>query len=200
MPVVLTGVLLAVVLVVAAVVNRTDAPSESSVDVGFLRDMADHHDQAVRMSLLVIPLEGASPAVRDVAASIIASQRHDVGRIDAWLDDWGHGRGTPTRKAMTWMGHRGLAPSAMPGMATAADLDALAAATGVDAERRFLDLMLAHHRAGVTMAERAAVGASSPKVVRLAELIAAGQEKEIRELQSLQRQLETFGTLDVPRG
>lgn len=60
---------------------------------------------------------------------------------------------------------------------------------GSDAERRFIDLMLEHHRAGVTMAEHAAAHAEEDKVVRLAELIAAGQQEEILELQSLRRQL-----------
>ena len=201
------GLTMALVAVVGAVVlafvaasdDGPTAPSQDSVDVGFLRDMADHHEQAVRMSLLVIPLDGVSPAVRDVAVGVIASQRHDLGRIEAWLGDWDVGRGSPTRDAMAWRGHPPVAPSAMPGMATKAELDALGAASGVDAEVRFLDLMTAHHRAGVTMAEEAAEGATTAKVQRLAQLIAAGQREEILELQSLRRQLATSGTLDVSR-
>ena len=187
----LTVALVAVIaaVVLAAVSAGADGPSENSVEVGFLRDMVDHHEQAVRMSLLVIPRDGVSPAVRDVAVGIIASQRHDVGRMEAWLDDWGFERGAPSRRAMAWMGHGPVAPAAMPGMATQADLSALAAASGPDAELRFIDLMLEHHDAGVTMAEHAAAHAESDKVVRLAELIAAGQEEEIRELQVLRRQL-----------
>ena len=199
----LGGLLVAVALVAGVVVasagRRSDVPAETSVEVGFLRDMVDHHEQAVRMSLLVIPLDGVSPAVRDVAVGIIASQRHDVGRMEAWLDDWQIGRGAPSRPAMAWMGHPPVAPADMPGMATRADLQALAASTAQDAERRFIDLMVEHHRAGVTMAEQAAARAESAKVVRLAELIAAGQQEEILELQSLRRQLETAGSLDVDR-
>jgi uncharacterized protein (DUF305 family) len=187
----------AVGFVAARVVDRPDAPSEDSVDVGFLRDMSDHHEQAVRMSLLVIPREGVAPAVRDLAVGIIASQRHDVGRMDAWLDDWGLARGAPDRGAMVWMGHPPVSPTAMPGMATQAELESLGSATGTDAEARFLDLMTAHHRAGVAMAEYAAAHATRDKVVRLAELIAAGQQEEILELESLRRQLDSFGTLDV---
>jgi uncharacterized protein (DUF305 family) len=177
----------------------TDAPAAGSVDVGVLRDMADHHEQAVRMSLLVIPRDGVSPAVRDVALGIIASQRYDVGKIEAWLDDWHVGRGSPSRAAMAWMGHRGMTPAAMPGMATPSDLGALGAASGTDAEVRFLDLMAEHHRAGGELATFAATHAETGKVRRLAELIEAGQQEEILELISLRRQLETSGTLDVPR-
>jgi uncharacterized protein (DUF305 family) len=198
----LGGLLVAVALVAGAVVmasagRRSDVPAASSVEVGFLRDMVDHHEQAVRMALLVIPLDGVSPAVRDVAVGIIASQRHDVGRMEAWLDDWQAGRGAPSRPAMAWMGHPPVAPADMPGMATSANLQALAASTAQDAERRFIDLMVEHHRAGVTMAEQAAARAESAKVVRLAELIAAGQQEEILELRSLRRQLDSAGSLEV---
>ena len=169
--------------------RRPSAPREGSVDVGFLRDMSDHHEQAVRMSLLVIPRDGVSPAVRDLAVGIIANQRHDLGRMEAWLSDWAVSRGAPSRRAMVWMGHVPVAPAEMPGMATKADLEALGAASGRDAEARFIDLMLEHHEAGVAMAAHAATHAESEKVVRLAELIEAGQQEEILELRSLRRQL-----------
>ena len=203
------GLSVALLAVIAAVAlaawnagseTATDAPAEDSVDVGFLRDMADHHEQAVRLSLVVIPLDGVSPAIRDVAVGVIASQRHDLGRIDAWLDDWGVGRGAPDRRAMAWMGHAPVAPAAMPGMATRAELAALAAASGADADARYLELMIDHHEAGVEMAEQAATRAGEPKVVRLAELVEAGQREEIRDLASLRRQLEATGSLAVPQG
>lgn len=188
---VLIGVLVAVVagVVLMSSGRSPSAPTEASVEFGFLRDMSDHHEQAVRMSLLVISRDGVSPAVRDVAVGIIASQRHDLGRMEAWLDDWGVSQGAPSRRAMAWMGHGPVAPADMPGMATKADLDALGAASGLDAEARFIDLMLEHHEAGVTMAAHAAAHAESEKVVRLAELIEAGQQEEILELRSLRRQL-----------
>lgn len=199
------GSAIALVLVIAAVAfaaaggGRGGAPADDSVDVGFLHDMIDHHEQAVRMSLLVIGADGVAPAVRDAAVGVIASQRHDLGRMEAWLVDWGiPARGAPAREAMTWMDHHPVAPEAMPGMATPAELAALGSSTGAAAERQFLDLMLEHHRSGVTMAEHAAAHAGEEKVVRLAELIVAGQQEEILELESLRRQLTAEGSLEVP--
>ena len=43
----------------------------------------------------------------------------------------------------------------MPGMATTAELDALAAARGRDAETLFLQLMQRHHLGGIAMAQAA---------------------------------------------
>jgi uncharacterized protein (DUF305 family) len=75
------------------------------------------------------------------------------------------------------------------GMASREQLDASAASTGADADLRFVDLMVAHHRAGEEMADHAVEAASEAEVVRLAELIAAGQREEIRELEMLRAQL-----------
>lgn len=188
------GASLALLLAAAAgwVAGRSGAdaaPAEDSVDVGFLRDMVDHHEQAVRMALLVLAADGTSPLVRTSAVDVIAGQRYDLGVMDAWLDDWGHGRGPAGRTAMGWMGHEPMAPADMPGMATQEDLAALAAATGLQADWRYLDLMVAHHEGGVAMADHAATRADHAKVRRLAELIAAGQQQEIADLHALGRQL-----------
>ena len=63
----------------------------------------------------------------------------------------------------------------MPGMATAAQLDELRAATGVEAERIFLRLMIAHHEGGVAMANAAVADARTTEVRTLAAAIAAAQ-------------------------
>ena len=188
----LAGALVVLLVGAAALVagrGSDGAPGEGSVDVGFLRDMAVHHEQAVRMALLVLGAEGTSPAVRASAVDVVAGQRYDLGLIDAWLDDWGHGRGPADRQAMTWMGHEPTPPGEMPGMASAAELDDLAAATGGAADARYLELMIEHHEGGVAMAEHAAARAGDAKVRRLAELIVAGQRQEAADLEALLRQL-----------
>ena len=84
---------------------------------------------------------------------------------------------------MGWMGHSidGL----MPGMATRAELNALADAEGDDAERRFLELMIDHHVAGVEMAEVAAAESQVADVRRLADAMASGQQAEIDAMRQL---------------
>jgi uncharacterized protein (DUF305 family) len=163
-------------------------PSGDGVDVGFLQDMVDHHEQAILMSSLVLEAEPAAP-VRAIAVDIVAAQRYEIGVIDGWLRRWGHGRGAVPRTAMRWMGHP-TPVAEMEGMATPADLARLTAASGTDAEAIFFELMARHHEAGVQMSEEAATAASDHDVRWLARLMARNQRREIREMESARIRLE----------
>jgi len=83
--------------------------------------------------------------------------------------------------AMEWMGEP-MQPDEMPGMATAADFDALRAATGLTADEVFTRLMIRHHAAGIAMARRAAAEGENPRVRRFARTMAEVQETEIAEM------------------
>ena len=71
----------------------------------------------------------------------------------------------------------------MTGLASQADLNALAASTGVDAERRYLTLMIPHHQGGVEMARYALDHARVPAVRNLAGAMVRAQATEIETLQ-----------------
>ncbi|THA28344.1 DUF305 domain-containing protein [Streptomyces sp. A1277] len=156
------------------------APADSSADVGFARDMAVHHQQAVEMAFIV--RDGTSDeAVRRLAFDIINTQANQRGMLLGWLEMWGRAKSSPG-PPMAWMGHsftpRGDG-ALMPGMATDAELDALRAAEGEDAEVRFLKLMTAHHEAGAEMAEAAAASAGTEEIKNLASGMVLGQRSEI---------------------
>lgn len=184
------GVLaLAVVAAVAALLWSRQAVG--AVDSGFARDMQVHHLQAVEMATLVREATD-DPDVRSLALDIQLTQQHQAGQMYGWLESWG----LPQRSgaaAMVWMtpGDHGHTPPAttddglMPGMATRAQLTALAEADGLDAERLFLTLMIDHHRAGVDMAEYAAERAGEPAVRDLAAAIARAQEAEVAVLAAM---------------
>ncbi|MEU9089621.1 DUF305 domain-containing protein [Streptomyces sp. NPDC048428] len=156
------------------------APAETSADVGFARDMAVHHQQAVEMSFIVRD-RTSDVAVRRLAYDIINTQANQRGMMLGWLETWGRAKSSPG-PPMAWMGHdvtpRGDG-ALMPGMATDAELDALRAAEGRDAEVRFLKLMTAHHRAGAEMAQAAATAAGTDEIRNLASGMVLGQQSEI---------------------
>ena len=70
-------------------------------------------------------------------------------------------------------------------MASAQQVDDLEAADGIEAERLFLTLMIAHHRGGVAMADAAVVQARTDEVVALASAISASQSLETRFLKDM---------------
>lgn len=73
----------------------------------------------------------------------------------------------------------------MPGMATAADLERLASLDGVEAERLYLELMIAHHQGGVEMAEAVKARSTNPLVTTLADAIIFAQSGEITYMTDL---------------
>lgn len=163
-----------------ATAAAASAPAETSADVGFARDMAVHHQQAVEMSFTVRD-RTTDVAVRRLAFDIINTQANQRGMMLGWLEMWGRAKSSP-RPPMEWMGHT-VTPrgdgALMPGMATDAELDALRAAKGRDAEVRFLRLMTAHHRAGADMARAAASAAGTDEIRNLASGMVLGQQSEI---------------------
>lgn len=191
---------------------RIQTPSDTSVEAGFSRDMQQHHDQAVQMAMMVRD-ETDDPDVRQLAYDIATSQAQQSGQMYAWLNLWGLPQAS-SQPAMTWMlqpaidgsddGHThggvgaatGSATSTattgdmvpgepMPGMATAADLEQLDQLEGVDAERLFLQLMIAHHQGGVEMAEAVEARSSNPLVLALAKSVVFAQSGEIQYMQDL---------------
>jgi uncharacterized protein (DUF305 family) len=176
----------ALVLGGAAVVaaNRSDRdPQRNRADVGFLRDMIDHHEQATLMSGIALRGDASEP-VRNLALDVIAYQRYEIGMMEGWLIDWGLERGQPGREAMVWMGMP-VAVESMPGMASVEDLTELSQLSGNKLDVRFLELMLDHHHGGVHMAEAAIERGRNPHVRWLAGQMARNQEREIADIERL---------------
>ncbi|WP_025134518.1 DUF305 domain-containing protein [Leucobacter sp. PH1c] len=200
--------MLALVLVASALmIGRVTAtpdpvPSTRSAEAGFARDMQTHHDQAVEMSIMVRDRTD-DEAVRLLAYDILTSQARQSGQMYGWLAVWGLPPAAP-EPAMTWMhrpipgeggahaGHEAEAevdpavvPATMPGMATREQLAELGSLSGRAAERRFLELMIAHHEGGVDMAEAVVARSSLPVVTDLARSMVAAQRSEIQLMQDM---------------
>jgi uncharacterized protein (DUF305 family) len=156
--------------------------SGSAVDVGFLQDMRTHHEQAVEMAFTYLGLPDTNPVLRTVAGSIVVGQEIEIGRMIQMLRDMHAPEAAETDQAMGWMGHS-VPASQMPGMATEAQLEQLAASSGAAADQLFVELMTAHHKGGIEMANDAATRASLEKVRSMAASMASAQQSDIVEMQ-----------------
>ena len=173
--------------------SRPATPNDESAEVGFARDMATHHAQAVEMSLLI--RDTASDAVlRTLAYDIIVTQSTQRGVFMGWLQAWDVAQ-TSTRPRMAWMrSHAHAEPTAggggslMHGMATDEEMRRLRDARGAEAEILFLQLMIRHHEGGVVMA-RALEGLSRRvDVLDMARSIDSTQRAEITEMKKMLEQ------------
>ena len=164
-------------------------PSSESAAAGFLRDMQVHHAQAVDMAMTIRDISD-DPDLRRLAYDIALGQSNQAGQMYGLLDSWGLSQASP-HPPMTWMSqpvidgsdggaHEMTSPDGvMPGMATSAQLDELRAATGVEAEKLFLTLMIAHHQGGLDMARGVLARTTVPQVVALANGIIITQQADI---------------------
>ena len=130
----------------------------TAADIAFMQMMIVHHNQAVEMAALA-PSRTKNPSLLTVAGRITAAQKDEM----QFMRDWLNARGAALAPAAmdhsamdhSTMDHSGMGPGAptMKGMATPAQMTALAAAKGSAFDRQFLDMMIAHHRGAVEMVE-----------------------------------------------
>jgi uncharacterized protein (DUF305 family) len=188
--------LFALAFTAGRVAATPQSPGNDSPDAGFARDMQVHHSQAVEMSR-IIREQTDDVVLRTIAYDIAMTQQHQIGQMYAWLQEWGLPQSSDAER-MAWMTGSGHAHDAgdtvpadglMPGMATPGEMQALSEATGEDAERLFLELMIEHHKAGVDMAEAGVELAAESEVRELARKMAASQELEITAMEDLLAQL-----------
>lgn len=171
-------------------------PADTSAAAGFLRDMQVHHAQAVDMAMTIRDISD-DPALRTLAYDIALGQSNQSGQMYGLLESWGLSQTSP-QPAMAWMsqpvldgsdgGDHGHSPSydgSMPGLATSAQLAELRAATGVEAEKLFLTLMIAHHQGGLEMAEGVLARTTVPQVIAMAKGIIVSQQADIGAMEQM---------------
>ncbi|PKQ25424.1 MAG: DUF305 domain-containing protein [Actinobacteria bacterium HGW-Actinobacteria-4] len=161
------------------------SPTDTSADAGFARAMQVHHNQGVEIAMIIRDATD-DVEVRVMAYDMAVTQAQQSGQMYAWLELWGLTQSS-TVDPMAWMDGHGShgAGVAMPGLATSAQLAELRAASGVEAEVLFLELMIVHHEGAVDMADAALERATTPEVKRLAQSILDYQSKEIRIMQDM---------------
>ncbi|MEV1132297.1 DUF305 domain-containing protein [Agromyces sp. NPDC049794] len=187
-------------------------PATTSAEAGFARDMQTHHQQGVELAMIVRDATD-DPDVRLLAYDIATTQAQQAGQLYGWLRQWGLSQ-AGSEPSMTWMtrpaddgsggdgdgegdgdgdGHAAHAADAgthapgapMPGLATAEQIDALRASSGVEAERRFLELMIAHHDGALEMAEAVLARSTDDVVVPFATSVVASQTSEIALMEEM---------------
>ena len=174
----------------------TLAPASTSAEAGFARDMQVHHLQGVELAMIIRDRTD-DEAVRLLGYDIATTQSQQAGQLYGWLTEWDLPQ-AGREPSMTWMtrpgrsddshGHTDDAHSPgtpLPGLATAAQIADLAAATGVEAERQFLTLMIAHHLGAVAMAEAVQTRADNTSVLGFANSVIISQEAEITLMEDM---------------
>ena len=187
-------------------------PPESSVDVGFLRDMTVHHQQGVLLAHIVQG-EGGSDKVAGIAYDIEYQQTSQIGQMGGFLQLWDYSLNN-SQAPMAWMtldsAHADMSAMAgmtvdpaaaadgavMPGMATNTEITKLKTLRGSAADIMFVQLMIRHHEGGVPMMQYAAKYATNAVVKNMALKMTQAQQAEIVSMTTMLD--TTFHTAPLP--
>lgn len=117
----------------------------SDADAKFMQGMIMHHNQAVEMTEL-LKKRTHDPEVQALGKRIEISQTDEMRWMKQWLAD----RGLPESMPMDMSS---MMP-AMPGMLTAAQMEALRQANGGQFDHLFLTGMIQHHTGALVMVKQ----------------------------------------------
>jgi uncharacterized protein (DUF305 family) len=155
-------------------------------DVRFMQEMITHHQQAIEMAALVKDRTNRQEVVK-VARRIDASQADEMKFMRNWLRDRGQ-PGPAAHAAHMMHAASNQADHAVPGMATPAQMTAMAAAKGLAFDRMFLERMIAHHEGAVTMAKKLLDrpgSAYDPVLFEFVNEVVNDQKAEIKRMNAL---------------
>jgi len=157
------------------------SPSAQAVDpddARFMAEMIGHHAQALQM--VALAKDGITdPQVAAIAGRIDAAQRPEIAAMARWLTQYG--QSVPPEATYPLMSEH-TAHQGMPGMATTAQMESLAQAEGVAADRLFLTLMIAHHQGAMVMALEQRKHGSEDRATEMSDDISVTQSAEIGHL------------------
>ena len=167
------------------VIGRDQAVDQSHVqftpaDVAFMQGMIGHHAQALEMTALV-PSRTSREDMRTLAKRIEVSQADEIKMMQRWLQV--RGQPVPGPHAMHMHG-----ATLMPGMLTAEQMSALAAANGAAFDRLFLEGMIRHHQGAVDMVEvlfKSYGAAQDETIYKFASDVYADQSIEIDRMHEM---------------
>jgi len=159
----------------SAAPSSTAAAAEdfNDQDVTFAQMMKPHHEQAVEMADMILAKDGISTEVTDLATQIKDAQGPEISQLEEWITAWG------ADDSMSGMDH------SMDGMMSDEDMSALESATGVEAEKLFLEQMTMHHEGAVEMAQTEVDEGQNADAIEMANTIVQTQTEEIATMQDL---------------
>lgn len=160
----------------------------NDTDVDFASDMIQHHAQALEMVDLTMGRE-LDPQVVTLTEEIRAAQAPEIEKMADWLEEWDQPVPETSRDHANAhgedSGESAEMDTAMPGMMSAEEMDALENASGAEFQTMWLEMMIEHHEGAVEMAETEVDEGENAKAIALAEEIISAQEREISTMQNL---------------
>jgi uncharacterized protein (DUF305 family) len=153
-------------------ITAPDGSVYNQLDAVFMRMMIHHHAQALEIVALA-PGRASHPQILAIADRIKIAQLPEMTGMRDWLRQRGLSENDPIA------GHD---HATMAGMQSPEAIKALAATSGDAFDRRFVEMMTAHHEGAIKMATDVLAVFRNPQVEELATAIATEQAIEIERM------------------
>lgn len=151
--------------------SSSESSSANDADITFAMQMVAHHEQAIEMAQMVLDKDGVDARVTELAQNIKDAQGPEIDTMNGWLDSWG------ASGSMDGMD--------MGGTMSDADMAALKAASGPDANKLFLEQMTVHHEGAIDMAKTELQTGQNADALALAQKIVDDQTAEIARMKDI---------------
>ena len=153
-------------------------PADANFDLRFIDGMVPHHEGAVTMAQAAQP-KAKHPELKKFANGIIAAQTPEIAQMQQWRSAWYPQAGAVP---MAYDGKLGkmvpMSAEQKQGMMMRMDLGA----ADDQFDLRFLNAMIPHHEAAVTMANQALQKSKRSEIKQLATAIVGSQQAEINQM------------------
>lgn len=153
-------------------------PADADYDLRFIDAMVPHHEGAVVMANDALK-KSKRPEVKQLAKAIVTAQDKETIQMQQWRKDW---YPKSPNAPMAWnveMNHMmTMKPDQMSTMRMNMDLGK----ADSDYDLRFINAMLPHHEAAVTMAKDLSQKSKRPELQKLAKEVINSQQAEIDQM------------------
>ncbi|MFD3945282.1 DUF305 domain-containing protein [Streptomyces sp. NPDC058579] len=163
----------------------------NDADVTFAQAMIPHHQQALEMARLANG-RAEDAGVKKIVADVEKAQDPEIRTMRSWLKAWGKPEAPAAPEGSAASGGHGGghggggdAGGSMAGMMSEQDMKELAALRGKAFDRKFAELMIAHHEGAVEMAEAERKNGRDATARKLADDVVRTQSAEITELKKI---------------
>ncbi|WP_096608155.1 DUF305 domain-containing protein [Calothrix sp. NIES-2100] len=153
-------------------------PADANYDLRFIDAMIPHHQGAILMAKEA-QQKSKRPEIKNLSGEIIKAQNQEISQMKSWRTAWYPKAGD---KPMAYDAQKGqmieMSSEQMQAMMMNMDLGAADA----EFDLRFINAMIPHHEAAVTMAKDALQKSQRSEIKNLAQAIIKAQDTEINQM------------------
>ncbi|WP_317230686.1 DUF305 domain-containing protein [Clavibacter sp. MX14-G9D] len=198
----------------AAAPTETESQGWNRADLSFAEEMGDHAAGSVELAEAALEVTDLPPEAQELAVQIRDEQGPQARTLAQLAEEWGDeeggsgANGTEDREEAGGVSAEGgTEGGATEGSGSAAEteemsdtafdseLEALRAASGVDAARLFLQGMIARHQAAIELADGESQLGTSTEALELAATMSSAQGEQLTRMQAL---LGSIGGVVLP--